>query len=231
MIRVGALSLFLYLCYVYSRDKYLEKSFLYLRSSFFKTINTYMKKTLTTICASLLLVICCLMTAYSQNIKNIQGFGDLNIGMTISEMIQVVDTTLLVEDRESVLAAGRLRGRLIVFELEKHKMGHDHYLEDINLQFLDDQLYAITIQKYNYKTEFYLTQKYGKPLLEVEEKDDEKKYRETFKAWQADHREFDNLCTATLYQNKELENTSYFLSLFNAPLQMKVLYIAVGEQE
>lgn len=88
----------------------------------------------------------------------IDGVFEIRLGMTESEIRQVVDTTYLKPEYGwDAYADINWKG----FELEKYKVDDYYEIEDIHLELFNDSLYYIRITKYNKKTEDLLTEKYG----------------------------------------------------------------------
>lgn len=115
----------------------------------------------------IVLLLLCSSSMYSQEV--LDGIFKLRLGMSVEELKQVVDTTLLKKkkyrspvDFERKLEAD---GRLQYFNLERYAPAYGYIIENMWLEFLDNKLYDITIFKYNERTESLLTQKYGKPKI------------------------------------------------------------------
>ncbi len=107
---------------------------------------------------------------YSCSNKNdkpvLDGFFELRLGMTISEMKDIVDIKLLKDtidgdlpwDREMIAQRG-----IKDFYLKSYTIDESHIIENIDLSFRHDSLYRIGINKFSPFIEDLLTQKYGKP--------------------------------------------------------------------
>lgn len=167
-----------------------------------------MKKIILTLLLTLYTI--CLWT---QDFNDIQGFGKLRLGMTISEVKNIVDTSQL-NDLSYYGAYDTLGDRFVHYLLGSYKINANEYIEDLDLKFIDNHLYEINIHKYSSKTELNLTQIYGKPEVKIRE-DDENKYTtiET-KQWTMPlGMELIVVCSADLIKNRQKGSTSYALSL------------------
>ncbi len=149
---------------------------------------------------------------YSQDFNDIQGFGNLKLGITVDEMREVVDTSLL-KDLSYYGTYETLDGRLSRYLLKRYEVSPNEYIEDLELKFIDNYLYQIDIYKYNSKIEFNLTQIYGQPEVEVKHDDNEFGASET-KQWEMPlGLELMVLCQANTNKDEQSGSTLYSLSL------------------
>lgn len=112
----------------------------------------------------LLLPFCLLSCSKKVNKPELNGLFELRLGMTIDDMMSVVDTTLLKKgefDFSDWTGEALKEKELKRFYLDKYVIDDNYFIEKIELDFSENKLYDITTKVYNEKTEELLTQKYG----------------------------------------------------------------------
>ncbi len=113
-----------------------------------------MRKILLFLIISLIYIHC-----YSQNIQKIDGIGKIRLGMTISELRNIFG--------KDIKATKELnKGITSTFIIEKYLPVEGYYINDFNLSFYKDSLYAMySIEGTNIKDALDI--KYGEPKMDI----------------------------------------------------------------
>lgn len=113
------------------------------------------------------IIVFCLFTiviSLSCSQKKIDSIGDLRIGMTFDELVEVIDTSLLYVHPIRIFYEGsdfHFRDRTA--SLESHIVYENIVLKDISLDFFDNKLYQIVVRNYNPLLEEFFIEEYGEP--------------------------------------------------------------------
>lgn len=128
-----------------------------------------MKKTLLIVLLIFITHLC-----HSQEILN--SLFEFRLGMNEKQLREIVDITLLTEDRASLSSSDkRLGNRKKIYHLKEYILKKesllfpDYKIQNIYFHFFDDKLYQIKISSYSLRVEDILSIKYGGAKETVEE--------------------------------------------------------------
>lgn len=115
-----------------------------------------MRKILLFLIISLTYIYC-----YSQNVQKIDGIGKIRLGMTVSELRNIF--------REDIKDANDFnKGITSTFVIQKYVPVEGYYINDFNLIFYKDSLYAMySVEGTNIKDALKI--KYGDPKMDIKE--------------------------------------------------------------
>lgn len=183
-----------------------------------------MRKIILTILLSLLTIV-----GYSQTTHTIDKLFVFKLGMSIQQLGQIVDTSLLEEvevadyrNLDILTLGSNLGGKVKVYFLAEYEVQPYYVLRNIHLSFFDNKLLALQISEYNKKTEDLLTEKYSMPKISKSE-------TQLLKIWY--DKQIDSPTTAIMSSKIQtvFGTEQYGLELVDLKMQRHVSNLAIEE--
>lgn len=168
-------------------------------------------------------------SVYSQTIHTIDKLFEFKLGMSIQQLRQIVDISLLEEVEVAdyknfdILTLGsNLGGKVKVYFLAEYEVQPYYVLRNIHLGFFDNKLLALQISEYNKKTEDLLTEKYSMPKISKSE-------TQLLKIWY--DKQIDSPTTAIMSSKIQtvFGTEQYGLELVDLKMQRHVSNLAIEE--